>query len=566
MFSNRIDLIISKISSIIFIGLCVIHFNPVEAQSQIKGRVISADDNSALPYASIYTPKGQFTFSNDDGYFTLKGALGQKVTITFLGFRDTILIIDKPNMVIRMMNDGIITEEVVITDKNYISPYKTLAKARKEYQKEDGDEIDTKLFVKRESINNGTWADQTEVLYNYKHKNRRIYDLTFKHGKSHINVENDIILTLDLFEVMKLDWIFDKSLDVLYPSIISHSSTKKMIKNFEATYNEFLSNGKEYFVINSTPIDSEDAFSSKITVNKTTNDFVEIKNTILNPKTVKFQSIRTGAPINMTTMEFSYQFVQHEEMTFLSHIDVNYTYFLNGVESENILAFHFYDHGKPFLENKSNIVYEPLTDYQKVWVTPYSELFWKEQNIVESKLDTLTNYINLSSKFKTFLENKKYLTLEDIKVLGAEHFEHPPKMDDGSGLKAKVDLMAIKTQLHVNAFFHINMFYLDNVVQYEVTPLINFDRTFIFESKPMLLLQFEKELAIIQDHTEMFNDEIEKKLSQDALNTRKIESLVEKYNQNLWRALSKLDNYQFTNWTPYDHHDALKGRRRRGRG
>ncbi|MGK0315919.1 MAG: hypothetical protein ACI86M_002151 [Saprospiraceae bacterium] len=566
MFSSKFASSYSKVYSIIILGLCLLQFSQVQAQSQIKGRVISADDNSALPYASIYTPRGQFTFSNDDGHFTLKGIIGQKVTITFLGFRDTTLILDKKGMTIRMMNDGIITEKVVITDKNYISPYKTLAKARKEYQKEDGDEIDTKLFVKRESINNGTWADQTEVLYNYKHKNRRIYDMTFKHGKSHINVENDIILTLDLFEMMKQDWIFDKKLEVLYPSIISHSSKKKMVKNFEATYSEFSSNGKKYFVINSKPIDSEDSFSSKITVNKTTNDFVEIKNTILNPKTVRFRSIRTGAPINMTKMEFSYQFIQYEEMTFLSHIDVNYTYILNGVASENILAFHFYDYGKPFLENLTDIVHEPLTDYQKVWVNPYSDNFWREQNIVESKLDTLTNYINLSYKFKSFLENKKYLTLEDIKIVGAEHFEHPPRMDDGLGLKAKVDLLEIKTQLHVNVFFHINMFYLDNEIQYEVTPLINFDRTFIFEPKPLVLIQFEKELSIIRDHTEMFNEEIEENRSKEKLDTRKIKSLLEKHNQILWRALSKLDNYQFTNWAPYNHLEAIKGRILRVRG
>ena len=543
----------------------IIYFLPTGliSQSQIMGRVISAEDGNALPYASIYTPKGQFTFSNDDGYFSLKGNLGQEVTITFLGFRDTILVLDQRNMTIQMKNDGIITDEVVITDKNYISPYETLAKARKEYQKEDGDEVETKLFVKRESINNGTWADQTEVLYNYKHKNRRIYDWTFKHGKSHINIENDIILTLDLFEVMKKDWIFDKNMEVVYPSIISHSSKKKMVKYFDASYSEFISNDKEYFVISSIPIDSKNAFSSKITVDKETNDFVEIKNTILNPQTVKFESVRTGAPINMTQMEFTYQFVQYNEMTMLSHIDVSYTYILNRVESKNNLAFHFYDYEKPFLDNQTDIDYGPLTDYQKVWVTPYSDEFWREQNIVESKLDTLTNYIHLSSKFKSFLENKKYLTLEDVKTVGAEHFEHPPRMDDGSGLKAKVDLLQIKTQLHVNAFFHINAFYRGDQVMYEVTPLINFDRTFIFEPKPLILLQFEKEIGIIKDFTEMFNKELEEKRLSNDLSPNKIEALTDKYNQNLWRALSKLDNYQFTNWTPYNHHKALERRVRR---
>ena len=560
MFSNKFTSRLSVLYSVVIIGLSVFMSLQSHAQSQIMGRVISADDESPLPYASIYTPKGQFTFSNDDGYFTLKGSRGQKITITFLGFRDTTLILDQRDMTIRMMNDGIVTDEVVITDRNYVSPYKTLAKARKEYQKEDGNEIKTKLFVKRESINNGEWADQTEVLYNYIHKNRRIFDWTYKHGKSHINIKNDIILTLDLFEVMKLDWIFDKSLEVLYPSIISHSSKKKMIKNFEASYSEFTSNGKEYFVIKSKPIDSENAFSSKITVDKTTNDFVQIQNKIINPKTVKFKSIRTGAPINMTEMEFTYQFVQYEEMTLLSHIDVNYIYLLNGVESENKLAFHFYDYKQPFLNNVTNIDYTQLTDYQKVWVTPYSDDFWQEQNIVESKLDTLTNYIHLSSKVKSLLQNKKYLTLEDIKTVGGEHFVHTPKMDDGSGLKGTINLLEIKSQLHVNAFFHINSFRISDQIRYEVTPLINFDRTFIYESTPMVLLQFEKEIKVIKEVADKFNKEIEEKSKSEIIKNHKLQSLVDKYNQNLWRALSKLDNYQFTNWAPYNHHEALDRR------
>jgi len=467
--------------------------------AQIDGRVLSAQDDSPLPYASVFTQDGKFTFSNDDGYFTLKGRLGQQVTITFLGFRDTTFLLTEQNMTIRMMNDGITTEEVVITDKDYISPYKTLAKAIKQYKKENGYEVMTKLFVKRESINNGAWADQTEVLYNYTHKNRRIYDWKFKHGKSHINVDNDLILTLDLFEVMKQDWIFDKKPSSLYPSIVSTSSHKKMSKNFEAIYSEYSSNGKEYFVISSTPVKKGESFSSKITVNKETNDFVEIINRIENPSIVHFKSIRTGKPIEMTKMEFAYKFVQHQKMTFLSHIDVSYTYYLNGIESENKLAFHFYDLNDPFIENLTSIVYEPLTDYQKVWVTPYSEDFWEEQNIVESQLDTLTNYMYLSTKIKSLLDN----------------------------------------------------------------PLIHYNRSFIYEATPLVILQLEKELKIIKDQTELFQNEINERNHKEELTSKDLNALSDKYHQNLWRALSKLDNHQFKNWSPYNHHEALDPFRRR---
>jgi len=531
--------------------------------AQIDGRVLSAQDDSPLPYASVFTQDGKFTFSNDDGYFTLKGRLGQQVTITFLGFRDTTFLLTEQNMTIRMMNDGITTEEVVITDKDYISPYKTLAKAIKQYKKENGYEVMTKLFVKRESINNGAWADQTEVLYNYTHKNRRIYDWKFKHGKSNINVDNDLILTLDLFEVMKQDWIFDKKPSSLYPSIVSTSSHKKMSKNFEAIYSEYSSNGKEYFVISSTPVKKGESFSSKITVNKETNDFVEIINRIENPSIVHFKSIRTGKPIEMTKMEFAYKFVQHQKMTFLSHIDVSYTYYLNGIESENKLAFHFYDLNDPFIENLTSIVYEPLTDYQKVWVTPYSEDFWEEQNIVESQLDTLTNYMYLSTKIKSLLDNKPYVTLSDMFYAEDDFLAHPPRMDDGTAMKTKVDLMDIKSQLHVNAFYHINPYYKNGKTSYEVSPLIHYNRSFIYEATPLVILQLEKELKIIKDQTELFQNEINERNHKEELTSKDLNALSDKYHQNLWRALSKLDNHQFKNWSPYNHHEALDPFRRR---
>jgi len=113
------------------------------------------------------------------------------------------------------------------------------------------------------------------------------------------------------------------------------------------------------------------------------------------------------------------------------------------------------------------------------------------------------------------------------------------------------------TKLHVNAFFHVNRFYKGEEIRYEVTPLLNYDRTFLFETTPMMILQFKKELKVIEEHKNLFEQEIEELQSQNKLDKKKIKSMVENYNQNLWRALSKLDNYQFTDWTPYNHYEAI---------
>lgn len=535
---------------------------PLNAQT-LRGRVISSGDNSPLPYASIYTKSGQFAFSNDNGYFTIKGKTRDQLTITFLGYRDTIITEFLDGMVIKMINDGITTDEIVISDKNYISPYKTLAKARKRYKKESSIEIDSKLFAKRKSVNNGEWADQTEVLYNYKHKNRRIYDWQFKHGKSYVNTQNDIILTLDLFTALKDDWIFDKKIKFLYESILSHSSEKKMAKNYVATYNEFTSNGKEYYVVKSTPIDTNLGYTSTITVNKETDDFVEIQNTIVDPGIVKFKSIRTGKQIDMKEMSLTYKFEQIEGLTFLSHIDVEYSYNLNHIKSVNTLAFHFYDHNQPFQENITDINYKFMTDYQKIWATPYSEVFWNEQNITESELDTLTNFLLLDQKVQSFLKQKQYLTLNEAREVGTEHFEHVPRRDDLSEFKIKPDEMSIKSNLHLNAFFHINAYSIVQGHRIEVTPVINHIRSFIANPTPLVIKQFKDELKILEDVTTEFRNEIEEKYALERPNLDKLVSMKEKYNQKLWSALSKKDNYQFSDWTPYNHLDKLEGNLRR---
>lgn len=538
---------------------------PAMTQLQIKGQVISAADNAPLPYASVHTSEGQFAFTNDDGYFVLKGRPGIEVNISYLGYRDTTIALIRPDMVIRLISDAYMTPEVVITDKNYVSPYTILEAARDAYQKEDGTETDAKLFVKRESVNNGKWADQTEVLYNYTHKNRRIYGMTFKHGKSYINTDNDIILTLDLFEVLKRDWVFDKKQNFIYPSILSRSSDRKMKKDFQASYSEYISNGVEYFVISSNPRVESSGFSSEITVDKLTNDFVEIHNKISNPKDVKFISVRTKEPINLRELDVKYQFRQYDGMTFLRHIDVSYTYVLNDIESINNLAFHFYDIGDPFIENITSLDYEPLTDYQKVWVNPYSEDFWQEQNISESQLDTLTNYLHLSSRVKSFLQNKQFLTLEDLQTVTPIHFAHVPLLDDGVAFNYKPKDLSLKSKLHLEAFFHINAFQKGADIIYEVEPLINYRRSFISDATPLVVLQFKKEVAVIKEVWELFAAEIDERQFKSPLSTRDLEAFAEKYNQMLGRKLSKLDDYQFMDWSMKNPLDDLPVRARRPR-
>jgi len=545
--------------------LLFLAFLPSYSRAQIYGRVVDAYDNSPLPFATV-VGEDTYAIANEEGQFKYRGEPGDRLTVSFLGYRDT-MVLAKPNMVIKMINDGIYSEEVVITDANYISPYELIVNTKKKYKSYNHEVIPSKLFVKRETYNNGEWSDQTETLYNVKQHKGKIYDLAFQHGKSYVNSSNDLIFTLDLLTVLKEEELFGKYSKYLYTSACSIGSARKMKKKYQGNYREWTSNGKKYYIVD-TKAREDNKFDSEVTMAMDDYDAVRIKHKIVNPTQTVFRSLLDNKPISLDSISLEYTLEDWQDEKVISTMIVKYAYYLNGISSENIINIKFFDYGKPFIDLISSIDYESLTDYQRIWNTPYNDEFWNGQKLTFSKLDTLSDFLELNIESSNLLLRKRYLTISEARSLGLKHFDHIPLMDDAQRAMIKFDPIDQKTQRHLHAHLFAHCYTVDGKMNITLMPLIDQQRSFVLKVTPMMDSLFNKEIDVVEEVANEANAQLKAvDLAQDHEDIHKdVSRIVREYNDEIKDRLSEYDNHQNRDWgatgsDPWNQ----KRRNRRGR-
>ena len=516
------------------------------SEGQINGRIIDAKDHMPLPFATIVGEKS-YAIANEEGEFVYKGKLGDQLAVSYLGYRDTIVAAQE-NMIIRMVNDGILSDEVVITDANYISPYELLIKAKKKYKSLDHEVIMSKLFIKRESKNNGVWSNQTETLYNAKQHKGKFYDLSFQHGKSYVNGQNDLIFTLDLLPVMEEEEVFSKYSKYLFTSACSQSSAKKIKKRYSGNYKEWNSNGKDYYIIETTS-KKENKFDTELTVTVDDFDLVRLRQTIKNPTEAVFRTLNTNEPVDLDSLSIEYIFEDWKGSKVISSVSIEYSFELNRIRSENTINLKFFDFEKPYYELLSSMDYSLLTDYQKIWNTPYDDDFWRGQNLTFSKLDTLSEYRDMKLNSSNSLLGKRYLSIQEVKEIGLSHFVHIPRMDDGAAAMIKFDPMDMKTKRHLHAGIFAHYYVVEGQPQLTILPLVDHQRSFIYKQSPMMDSLFMKELRIVDTLGMEANLELASSdflMHQDPYKV--VQDVVEKYNKQIKKKLGKMDAHQKRDW------------------
>ena len=515
--------------------------------AQITGTILDATDDSPLPFATIIGPK-TYAIANEEGRFTYKGKVGDLLEIGFLGFRDTILHAHK-DMTIRMINDGILSDAIVITDANYISPYRLFMNAKNKYKSLDHKVVPSKLFVKRESKNNGVWSNQTETLYNAKQHKGKIYDLTFQHGKSYVNEENDLIFTLDLLTVMQEEEIFSKYSKYLYTSAGSLGSAKKIKKRYQGNYREWQSNGQSYFIVD-TKSKNENKFDTELTISADDFDLIRLRQRIIKPNEAVFRTLNTNAPVDLDSLSIEYIFEDREGQKLISTIAVAYSFEINGIHSENTINLKFFDFEEPYFDLISSIDYDLLTDYQRLWNTPYNNEFWNGQKLTFSKLDTLSSYEEMNLNTTNTLLNKRYLTIPDVNQIGVAHFAHTARMDDGVGAMIKFNAMDMKTQRHVHANLFAHYYVIDNKPHATIQALVDHQRSFIMRYTPMMDSMFMKEIRVVEALATKAETEL-KSIDLLAENNpyKTIQDLIKRYNKLIKEKLSTMDAHQNRDWS-----------------
>jgi len=538
-------------------------FCPLFVTAQISGKILDNEDEWPLPFATI-VGTSSYAIANEEGEFTYKGEEGDSLAVSFLGYRDTI-IFAKKNMIIRMVNDGVFSDEVVITDANYISPYRLFMNAKDKYRSLDHQMISSKLFVKRESKNNGTWSNQTETLYAAKQYKGKFYDLSFQHGKSYVNDKNDLIFTLDLLTVLQEEEIFSKYSKYLYTSACALGSANKIKKKYQGNYREWQSNGKEYYIVD-TKSKGENKFDTELTISSNDFDLIRLRQNIIKPSDAVFRTIMKDKPVDLDSLSIEYIFDDIEGQKIISSMSVSYSFEINGVHSENSISLKFFDFRKPYFDLISSIDYSLLTDYQKMWNTPYNKDFWNGQKLTFSKLDTLSEYEDMNLNTSNSLFKKRYLTIPELKQIGIAHFVHTARMDDGSGAMIKFDPIDMKTQRHLHANLFAHYYVIKDVPQVTILPLVDHQRSFISKHTPTMDSLFMKEIRVVEAESKKAQLEMK---TIDLLNIKNpyksVEALVERYNKLIKEKLSKMDAHQKRDWAASRPNTADQFKTRRGR-
>jgi len=325
-------------------------------------------------------------------------------------------------------------------------------------------------------------------------------------------------------------------------------SAKKIKKKYQGNYKEWKSNGKEYYIVD-TKSKNANKFDSELTISVDNFDLTRLKQHIVNPSKTAFRSLRTNRTIDLDSLTLEYIFDEWNGSKVISSLSVSYSYQLNGIHSKNNINLKFFDYEKPYFNLISSIDYDILTDYQRIWNTPYNDDFWNGQNLTFSKLDTLSDYMDLNLGSSNLLLKKRYLTMDEVEELGLSHFEQIPRMDDGAKAMIKFDPMDMKTQRHVNAQLYAHFYTVEDKLNATIIPLIDHQRSFMLKSSPMMDSLFNKELNVVRLTAEEALAELDSNPLKEAKKPYKsLKKIVERYNKLLKKRLSELDAYQKRDW------------------
>lgn len=106
----------NKLTKCVLVGVCLLLSIVVNAQ--IKGKVLSSEDNTGLPGASVVvkgTNKGVLT--DIDGAFSIDAKVGDVLVVSFVGFETTELPA-QDNLSFSMKPQSSVLQEVVTTALN----------------------------------------------------------------------------------------------------------------------------------------------------------------------------------------------------------------------------------------------------------------------------------------------------------------------------------------------------------------------------------------------------------------------------------------------------------------
>ena len=157
----------------------------------VGSKILDSKTQKPIVYAAVYNLHSKFgTVSNLRGQFKLqKNRMGDSIRISYLGYNDTIIIVNKqfPETILLHQSSIQIDEITVLSDDDYL--YDLLNSIRRKYFRRnaittDGMAETAKTYYLLESFNKNDRIELTEAFFNGYYGDYDLKNLKIKKGRT----------------------------------------------------------------------------------------------------------------------------------------------------------------------------------------------------------------------------------------------------------------------------------------------------------------------------------------------------------------------------------------------
>lgn len=368
----------------------------VQAQSPagktISGRIVSADSNEPLGYATIYnTSQNKGTISDAEGYFEMDvGGPGDNIEVSFIGYHTyTITVSENRDQLIVRLEPAILElGEVIVKPEDDEYLYELLHQCAR---RRNPATAEAKAYYALKTFRD---ENQLELVESYQNLNITGYDVAsmeMKAGRLALQPqENLFFASLESSWVILQTRLFEES---KYFPVSPLSLSRRKLKKFyflDLLSSYETSSGDSIFHIAFTPRDKSGRyFSGSVWIDKYRAGILKLELNCPEALRHPFRPLFPEDNIDAVGMHITKTFkLQNEDYVF-EHIDFDYTVdyasrkIRDSVTHYRVNAhavLHAYDYHDTFFTPLFDFDKDFISDYRKINAFPYNTFFWQYQD------------------------------------------------------------------------------------------------------------------------------------------------------------------------------------------
>jgi hypothetical protein len=395
LLNNKHLIAMSIARNIIVVVILSLSAACLYSQTTVQGVVRDSATGQPLPWCHVLL-KGSSsgTITNRDGWFNIYAAhKSDSLVFSYLGYKTRTLHLSETvaeKVVLLAPQPAVLTGYSVFADKEYV--YDLVLRCRKKLRDQNRS-IVSKAYFGLETHAGGDPAELVECYYNAHQKGVYVKTLLLKNGRIGLAiVGNRLFHSLETSKaICRMDLL---NTSALYPSNPLQYNKRQLKETFLLTP---ISADSTMLKIKFKPLtDTHNHFEGELWIHKKTSALLKIHLFIDNAERYPFESVWDDS-IRNVSMDIIHHYYTNGEDVLPELIQFNYimTYATASSQARLIIdtlpdmvrkistrsILYFYDRNKPFILPRFD--YDPEhSDYKKLAMIPYSEVFWDRNNAV----------------------------------------------------------------------------------------------------------------------------------------------------------------------------------------